>query len=242
MKHPVLSSSWFFGIQYLKLTPIEQGNNRFIHWKNLPVATYTASNYRQEQVYKLAAKCLYLERKNIEPSIESIAMFDRYCCMALPDKGDKYALIYCMETFAEAPCKLLKLIHPNTGFLGRDVEEMDTQIAFEVADLEVNNRHCQYHYYPVCTQEGYKQAERSITLNFLQRYPTQWDYDEPEVVHLRSSIQMALGAVDYASLPKELTLQELLLGPYLFTVVAKASSRESIKDIQSSFGGGFDVV
>jgi hypothetical protein len=239
---PVPPTSWFFGIQYLTLTPAGVGDGRFIQWKTLPVAPYIATEFKHEEVYQLAAKCLYLERKNIEPSVESLALFDRHCAMALPDKGDKYALIYCMETFAETSCKLLKLIHPQTGSISRDVKDIDAQIAFEVGDLEANNRHCQYRSYLVCTQEGYKQAERSITLNFLRRYPTQRDYDTSEVAHLRSLIQMALSGVDYASLPREVTLQELLLGPYLFTVVAKTSSRESIKDIRSSLGGGFDVV
>ena len=235
--YSALTSSWFFGLQHLTLSPEGEGNSRFIHWKTLPVAPYVVSEYRHEKVYQLAAKCLFLERKNMEPSVASIALFDRYCAMALQDKSDKYALIYCVETFAETSCKLLKLMHPHTGSMGRDTKEIDSQIEYEVGDLEANNRHCQYYSYLVCTQEGYKQAERSIALNFLRRYPTQRDYDAPEVAHVRSLIQIDLSGVDYVSLPRELALQELLLGPYLFTVVAKISSKESIRDVRTSLGG-----
>ena len=236
--------------------------DRITLWREVPVASscaYDASDvcailritnaFVHADLYQLAASCLFLEAQGIVPNMQSIALLERSCalnlfnapCQKPQGSGfhfegafDKHVLIYCLETFAYMPCKLLHIPHPNKGNIFEDVSAIDAYIAVELFTLQSANAHCSYYVYPVCTQEGYQIAGRSITLNSLNSFVQQQDFDRVEDTHLRERIVKTLRQLDREQLPSAQTVEDHVLSPYyLYRTVVSSSVNHQKEGVES---------
>ena len=226
---PVITTNgpavWYYGLEHLTLSPLLQEGARYLVWRGNRIADFASldtSIFIHTEVFDLAAKCLYLERHNIVPTVTTLAMLDRYSSMALNIPGQRYLLIYSLETFARTPFRLMPLsIQPTT--ITNDLSEFDDVVEIELGSMKMVNDNCHHYVCPIFTKEGLKKAARSVTINSLSRFPSQYDFDEPEFLHLRSNILMALNSINTDELPLEASAKELLLAPYLLFAAAKSN-------------------
>ena len=218
---------WLGGIEHLSQVWLS-AVDVYISWREVPVVRHYCRNadigdevFIHADLYKLAAICLFLEDRGIEPNVDAVQMINRVCETALMEPSQKYLLIYSLNPVAQTLGTVISIFPPCSGNMAADIADINRQVEQAVQLIEREHSLCTFYHYLICTQEDFRVAERSITLNALNRYTVQSDIDDAQAQRIKADIVFTLkSAVDSIHLPSAQAVQDRLLRPYIFKTVA----------------------
>lgn len=196
----------------------------YLCWRGLPVQD--AQLVERHSVDRLSATCMYLEGLGIKPDVHSIALFKRGIEYALHDEASKKILfLFCLQPSAlDRPHAFtFTLERNNSGNIEHDV----ARILKEAEHYKNLLSGCGDYFVDciICTQEAYQHAKEKIAYHSIPYLATSEDEKDIEKQAALQEIYATLESLQPNQLPLARSIEDRLIGPYLYQIVASRARR-----------------